>query len=385
MRRFFDFPDSLWRYFAEVDSRYAGCCDTQVIPADITCYNNLSHVKVVIWDVYGTLCGVDVGDLEGVVQSSINASNSGDGGCDDSAGNANSSGERLLRAARATIEEFKLGASLRKMFPSCVPEDALRELYLDMIANAHLESLSHGVEYPEVVIEQIWQAILQRCCQHGYIPLWDEPLRNTAYRCAYFFDSSLQRTWLYPYSFDCLWSLKKAGIVQGIISNAQFYTPIHLQRLFNQAVANSAGGADDNGSSSNNNAGNRRSTGSMGANGACKIDSGCKPAVELQDIFSEPLVLFSYEAGYSKPNKRSFQKLRNLLNNQGINSDEILYIGNDMLNDIWAAQSCNLKTMLYAGDASQTKLRTDEPRCKNIKPDAIATNMQQVQKFIIGK
>ena len=329
MQRFFDFPESFHHYFQQLEQRFTDTREISFAPPQIpVAYKtsdstDLSSVGAVLWDVYGTLCGVDLGDLEKTLEYN----------------------EHLLRAAKATMTEFSLTEPLMCLKPGQPGENTLRDLYLQLIDNSHLRSLADGIRYPEVLIEQIWLQILRECTDHGLQLPQNEPPLHTAYRCALFFDWSLQHIYLYPHVGETLETLKKAGIIQGIISNAQFYTPLHLRRLLRGDR-----GRDD---------------------------------LELEDYFSEPAVLFSYELGFSKPNPEVFRRALAFLRQQGIAPEQVLYIGNDMLKDIWAAAQCGLKTMLFAGDSRQTVLREDEPLCRDLQPDAVVTDMNQIAELIL--
>jgi len=324
LKRFFDFPDTLWSYFQQIDRRFnptprLASSDSALTPV----LTDLSSVRAVLWDVYGTLSGVDLGDMERSLQHE----------------------DRLLHAARATVEEFSLQEPLQNLDPSHPPPETLRDLYTQLIADSHLRSLAQGIEYPEVQIEQIWLAIIQQCLAHGLSLSHHEPPLHSAYRWAYFFESALQQMYLYPHTAQTLDLLKQSNIIQGIISNAQFYTPVHLRRLLRLAL-------------------------------------DCAD-VELEQFFHDSLVLFSFEMGFSKPNIRTFERALEILSRQGITPSEILYIGNDMLNDIWPASRCGLRTMLFAYDPSQTTLRADDPRCQDLKPDSVVIDMQQITSQIL--
>ncbi len=325
MKRFFDFSPSLWQYFQEIDRRFSVGEEIVPVAAEVTCRSaDLSSVRAVLWDVYGTLCGVELGDLVGSLEYE----------------------DRLLRAAEVTVEEFSLHGPLKRLKPDQPAEVTLSDLYQELIADSHLRSLATGVEYPEVVIEQIWLEILQDCIVQGLDVPDDEPPLHTAYRWAYFFDRALQRIYLYPGAAAALETLRQADIIQGIISNAQFYTPLHLRRLLRMEQ-----GRDD---------------------------------IELEEFFSESLVLFSYELGFSKPNPRAFHLAIETLSRQGISPEEIVYLGNDMLNDISVAQRCGLRTILFAGDSTQTLLREDELHFRDIQPDAVVTELNQIAGMIVG-
>ena len=53
-------------------------------------------------------------------------------------------------------------------------------------------------------------------------------------------------------------------------------------------------------------------------------------------------------------------------------------MGNDMLNDILPARSVGFRTALFAGDKRSLRLRRDDPRCNNLKPDMILTDLIQL-------
>ena len=60
----------------------------------------------------------------------------------------------------------------------------------------------------------------------------------------------------------------------------------------------------------------------------------------------------------------------------------ILYIGNDMLKDIWPAAELEMKTALFAGDKRSLKWRRDDNRCKNLQPDLVLTKLPQLLQCI---
>jgi putative hydrolase of the HAD superfamily len=66
----------------------------------------------------------------------------------------------------------------------------------------------------------------------------------------------------------------------------------------------------------------------------------------------------------------------------GILPEDTLYVGNDMLNDIWPAAQCGLKTSLFAGDQRSLRLRETDPRCSDLEPDVIITKLSQLPHII---
>jgi len=325
MKRFFDYSPGVWAYFQHVDRRLNQDQTPQVDPAVSEWGGgDLGGIRGVLWDVYGTLFVVDVGDLERscLVKQPVEA------------------------AAGATINEFSLEESLGRLYPNLAGAIALSRRYLELIAESHRRSKAENVEYPEVVIEEIWKTILLDCQKAGYRANESEPVLDTAFRMAYFFDASLQRNYLYEGIEKVLSALKDVGIIQGVISNAQFYTPLQIRRLLRIALK-------------------RRD-------------------FELDEYFEEPLMLFSYELGYSKPNPGGFVKAIDILGRQGIRAEEILYVGNDMLNDVWGSWRHGMKTVLFAADEAQTVWRREDDRCRDLAADGVVNQAEQIIELILG-
>ncbi len=324
MKRFFDYPPDVLAYFAQVEQAYGRPRNLWPTPPRVPSFNRLKSVRAVLWDVYGTLCGLDSGDLD---QTLVQA-------------------EKLRPAAAVVIEAFGLATSLVRLYPESEPDQALVKRYLVEIDASHQRSRERDILYPEVRIEKIWETILQSCESAGWNRPVDELPAHAALRIGYLFDHGLQRMDLYPGMATCLFAVKQAGLYQGIISNAQFYTPLRLRRLLRAACGNNA--------------------------------------FELEEVFDESLVFFSYELGYSKPNPNAFEMAVKHLQQQGMGREEIVFIGNDMFNDIAAARASGLQAMLCAVDREQTNFRPGEPACAGVEPNAIAQNAEQMQQFLLG-
>ena len=65
MKRFFDFPLSVWSYFQDVDKRFCISSDPPIKPVQIESYHTeFNNIRVVLWDIYGTLFFLSLGDLD---------------------------------------------------------------------------------------------------------------------------------------------------------------------------------------------------------------------------------------------------------------------------------------------------------------------------------
>lgn len=201
----------------------------------------------------------------------------------------------------------------------------LRE-YFKAIEAAHQKLNRKGIDCPEVQIDHIWQSVLG--------------LENLEIVRAFALEFELISNPVYPMPnlSELLKVVRQAGIPMGIISNAQFYTP-YLFSWFLQA------GPEDLG-------------------------------------FDPKLIYYSYLTGHAKPSLHMYQKALGRCKNRGIRPESILYLGNDMLNDMMPAAQCGMQTALFAGDLRSLRLRSDDPRCRAVKPDLIITDLRQLIDWI---
>ncbi len=73
-----------------------------------------------------------------------------------------------------------------------------------------------------------------------------------------------------------------------------------------------------------------------------------------------------------------YQKLSNSLSKIPLQPQEVLFIGNDMLNDIYGAQQMGFKTVLFAGDQRSLRWRKDHQLTQGLKPDFIINDLMQI-------
>lgn len=116
-----------------------------------------------------------------------------------------------------------------------------------------------------------------------------------------------------PGAAETLRRLAANGLLLGLVSNAQFYTiPILEESL-----------------------------------GTTLTDLGIDPDLRA----------FSYLERRAKPDPHLFEFLRTKLAHRRIASAEVLYIGNDVRNDIDPARATGFRTALFAGDPKSLRLR----------------------------
>ena len=77
-----------------------------------------------------------------------------------------------------------------------------------------------------------------------------------------------------------------------------------------------------------------------------------------------------------------FEAAAKYLKNMDISSNSVLYVGNDMLNDIYPAKTVGFKTGLFAGDDRSLRLRENHPKCQNLSADLVITDLVQILDFV---
>jgi putative hydrolase of the HAD superfamily len=194
--------------------------------------------------------------------------------------------------------------------------------FYSAIEKKHQQLQNQGINFPEVEIDRIWMEVLQL----------DD--KETARDFATEFELIVNPVYPMPHLKDLIWACNHRNMRMGIISNAQFFTPY----LFNWFLD------------------------------AEPADLG----------FDKELLFYSYRFGYGKPSTYLFQKAIEKLDEKGISSPAILYVGNDMLNDIYPAHQVGFQTVLFAGDKRSLRLREDDPRCRDIRPDLVITDLSQL-------
>jgi len=100
--------------------------------------------------------------------------------------------------------------------------------------------------------------------------------------------------------------------------------------------------------------------------------------------FDAECCAWSYRLLEAKPSTRIYEEaLSGLERLHGITPSEVLYVGNDVRNDIWPASLTGCRTALFAGDARSLRLREEDPRCANLVPDRVVTDLRQISEQIL--
>ncbi len=132
-----------------------------------------------------------------------------------------------------------------------------------------------------------------------------------------------------------------ASIDLGIVSNAQFYTPIDLTLLIRDQ---SEGIYED-----------------------------------FNELFDPDFTVFSFEWGAAKPDMLLFSKLYDALYERRILPQQTVFAGNDLVLDVEPAASAGMKTALFTGDSRSAYFHGQEGV---ILPDIVFSSFNELHRKI---
>lgn len=253
--------------------------------------NSLPGVRVILFDVYGTLLISASGDIE--------------------AAHVPDPERFFTEAVHAAGLRAKgaLGAKLR-----------------EKIQHRHALARAAGSDYPEVDILSLWRELAEEL-------LIDVPDEQQLGRLAIEYEGRVNPVWAMP-GFPEVVSALSPHLARGVVSNAQFYTPLALEVVADQSLA--------------------------------------------QLGFRPDYCAWSYACGVAKPSPRLLGSVLAVLARDGIRPDQVVMVGNDMIKDVAPARALGCRAVLFAGD--QRSLRADPVRLRDpaTRPDAIITELKQL-------
>jgi putative hydrolase of the HAD superfamily len=212
------------------------------------------------------------------------------------------------------------------------------EIYNNVVKQQIQDLKDTGIPYPEPDIRTVWQSVLDQLRSENLIQATADT--NQHMQMAVEFEARMNPIWPMPDLEETLDGLKARKFELGIISNSQFYTPIAFEALSGRT---------------------------------------------LKDLgFNSNLLHWSFDESRKKPGlifyKHFLEKAKRQL--PELTPENYLYVGNDMLKDVYPAHELGMKTALFAGDSRSLKWRTDDSRTKNLHPDIVITELRQLLECV---
>jgi putative hydrolase of the HAD superfamily len=187
------------------------------------------------------------------------------------------------------------------------------------------------VEFPEVDIRDVFGELLEHL---NFREAGKPRDRSFCEALAVEYECRCNPTWPMPGVARTLQRLKGAGIALGIVSNAQFFTPLLFPAYLDETPEN------------------------LG--------------------FDPDLCVWSFRLLEAKPSRQLFRRALVPLARRGLTPQEVLYVGNDRVNDVWPAAREGMKTALFAGDGRSFRPREGDPRIEGVREDLLLTKLGQL-------
>ncbi len=226
-----------------------------------------------------------------------------------------------LKSSGITVTNIKAGVRGYEIYDEVVTEEVQR-------------IKSAGIIYPEPDIRTVWRNVLNQMYAEGHT---ESPANEAQHeRMSVEFEARMNPIWPMPDMNETLEKIREKNLLLGIISNSQFYTLIAFEALAGKS---------------------------------------------LEEYGFEPELLhWSFAENMKKPSVPFYERFMRKAKEfgSGIKAGEILYVGNDMLKDVYPAAELGMKTALFAGDKRSLKWRRDDDRCKDLQPDLVITELKQL-------
>lgn len=241
-------------------------------------------------------------------------------------GEADDYAARVLHALRAA--DIKPGPS--QTYPAGTGRKAI-EQFEEQLSGFKEVRREEGIRHPEPDIGELWLRVLLELSGEGMI---EGPIDgDTARLFALEYELQVNEVWPAPGLEEVIGGLGGNRDL-GIISNAQFYTPLTFRALTGQNPE----------------------------------EMGFDPA----------LLLWSYKEGVKKPSLAFYRRFTRQLKKREYGPGEVLYVGNDIRRDVAPARKLGMKTALYAGDRRSLRHEPGEPEREPFKADLIVTALPQL-------
>ncbi len=269
------------------------------------------NIKCVVFDIYGTLLVSSSGDID-----------------------------KLELAPACVLEAFsRCGIKIISPEPDEVARDIINS-YKQNIKTFCEYAKKNNIENPEIDVRQVWEMLLQKLYHEKLI---DKPWKNEGKTLAVHFETMSNPVYPMPFMKEIILYLSERAIPLGIVSNAQFYTPIIMNYFIRGKVRDT----------------------------------------EKIEHFDNDLSIFSYKEKLGKPDIRLFEKVLSACGNKyGFANNEILFVGNDMLKDIYPARKLGMRTALFAGDSRSLRLRHEIPELQHTEPDYTIDSLKQITEIV---
>lgn len=214
--------------------------------------------------------------------------------------------------------------------------EGILKRFINTVKDTHEQKKLRGIAFPEVDFVEVWKTVLKEYNKEGVFSSYSE---ENLKLFTFLFELMSNKIYPMPHMSEVVNKLNDNGFPLGIISNAQFFTPMLMNYFLNETL---------------------------------------EEKTEIPQ-FDNELVLYSYLLGRSKPDVDLFNEMKYILwNSYGIKAEETIYIGNDMYNDVYPAFRSGFQAALFAGDERSLRWRENYSEVQGIQPHHIITDLRDL-------
>ncbi len=280
----------------------------------------LPGIKLVLWDVFGTLIRITDGKLMWEPTNEV----------------------RLQVALDKTIHEFNMWNHMyRRPGP---PWQSIIGLYRDTASRLAMLGTERRGDFSEVDLCVVWKSIIERLFEREY--QFDQDLygglQEFSEKVAFFFHCNLQATEARESAVSMMHELAAAGIQQGFLADGQSYSLVQSLR--------DLGRQDE------------------------------LPA--LHQIFRPETLLFSHQLGIRKPSKTLFEYAVSRVRSIGILPSQIVHVSCRLQTDLIPAKAVGMKTVLLAAEKEGLEVSGAQMKDPATRPDRLITDLSQLTEIV---
>lgn len=235
-------------------------------------------------------------------------------------------------AARAAFGEALASVGLDATTPTRREPGAGLATFQAVVDRHQAARREAGFASPEVDIVAVWAETIETLEQEGR--LWPAPRGLDLERLAVEYEARRHPVWPMRGCRACLEELRRRGLLLGVVSNAQFYSPELFPALLGE-VPEALG-------------------------------------------FHPRLQFYSYRFGWAKPATFLYERAAEALQELGLRPGQAIHVGNDPVEDVAPAAAIGFLTALFAGDGRSLRPEAAGGTGPAVAPDLVITDLGQL-------
>jgi FMN phosphatase YigB (HAD superfamily) len=276
-------------------------------------------IKAVLWTAYGTLLNILQGELLFEHPQAFVTEN----------------------ALDKTIKEFNMWNSMSRK-PGA-PAEYMKELFNRALTTFRLIG-TPGEKIPEVATEKIWDDIVKKLMQKDYkfdVGLFGAQ-NEYVKKIAYFYHASIQGCGAYPGAVDTVRMFADRGVVSGLLTDGQCFTPAQIHKAFREE----------------------------------------DPNFDVNVAFPATLRVISAEKLAKKPSETLFRAALTAIQARKLLPEQVLHVGSHLVRDIAPAKRFGFRTALFVGDKNSLVATSEHLKEPEYRPDLLVTELPQLLEVL---